>query len=330
MAFMETLLSELTLRSGEVMKVIKTTAPEPAWTQRILTFLVHKGEHWLGPMRVAYNQGLDGLVGGDFLGVLDDGQVVSNLTTVEHNGVAMLGHVFTSPEHRRRGICAALMGHMCDDFVQRGGRFMSLGTGYGSVAYHIYHSFGFRGRGDSGKMTWLPDQRFHDTHFAPADTTVRDTRWDDWPKLDALYATSGQWQLKGLHFGQFGHSGYESQYLSLRKEMCEGPVLDVKVMAKPDGAIVGHALLAVQALWAGRALVLDFMVHENFYGQAAQLLSVVSLPEGRKVQAFCDEDAKDKMELLAELGFEQEGAFHKQIEDEDHTPLDVVVYGKVT
>ena len=326
---MQKTLAQVTLKSGEAMKVIKTTAPEPAWTERIIPFLTHKGDLWLDPMRKAYDEGLDDLTMSDFLGVLESGEVVGNITTVEHIGVAILQHVFTPEQHRRKGICTAVLNALRDDFVARGGRAMSLGTGYDSAPYHIYETIGFRGRGDSGKMTWLADKSFHETHFAPGETTVRNTWWEDWPMLDALCALTGQWQLKGFHFQQIGHAGYERDYLLLRRGMEDGSVLDVKVMQKADGAVVGHAMLAVQSLWKGRVLVLDFMMHEDFYDQAGELLGAIAIPAGRKTQAFCDERARDKMTALEAQGFEREGVFREQIEDENHEALDVVVYGKI-
>ena len=326
----ETRLGETTLKSGERMSIIKTTAPEPAWTERIVPYLAHKGDLWLGAMRRAYNDGLDDLVMSDFLGVLDGGEIVGNITTVEHLGVAILQHVFTPEQHRRKGICNALMQALSDDFRARGVRAAYLGTGHDTPPYHIYAGFGFRGRGDSGKMTWLPDEGFEASHFAPGETIIRETRWDDWPLLEALYSLSGQWQLKSFHLQLIGHANYEGPYLQLREGMEEGSVLDVKVMQKTDGAVVGHAALAVQKLWKGRPLVLDCMAHTNFHDRVPALIEAVQLPPGRKVQAFCDGLAGAKMAALEAMGFAREGVFEAQIDDEDHRPLDVVVYGKVT
>lgn len=326
----ETRLGETTLRSGERMSIIKTTAPEPAWTERIVAYLAHKGDLWLAPMRRAYNEGLDNLVMSDFLGVLDGGEIVGNITTVEHLGVAIVQHVCTPERHRRKGICSALMQAVSDDFRARGVRAAYLSTDHDSPAYRIYQRFGFRGRGDSGKMTWLLDEGFEGSHFARGETVIRQTRWEDWPLLEALYCVGGQWQLKSFHFQLIGHANYEAAYLQLRQGMEEGSVLDVRVMQKSDGAVVGHAALAVQRLWKGRPLVLDCMAHANFHDRVPALLEAVGLPAGRKVQAFCDGQAEAKMAGLEALGFAREGVFEAQIEDEKHRPLDVVVYGRLT
>lgn len=321
-------LGRTMLKSGEAMRVLKVTAPQPDWVDRILPFLGHKGESWLAPMRQAYESGLDSLALSDFVGVLDDGTLVGNITTVEHRGIALLQHVFTPPEQRRKGIASALMQGLCDDFRARGGRAMYLSTGYDTPPYHIYEGFGFVGRGDSGKMTWVLEEGFAQKHFAAGPATIRETRWDDWPLLEALYAVTGQWQLKSFVFQQFGHAAYEGEYLQMRRRMEEGSILDVKVMEGQSGAVVGHAMLAVQPLWKGRALVLDCMVHQAYWAQTASLLQAVSLPHGARVQAFCDGGAGAKIAALQSVGFAQEGRFPAQIEDENHQPTDVVILGK--
>lgn len=329
---MEKTLAEVTLKSTEPMRIVRTTAPEPAWTDRIMPFLHHKGETWLEPMRKAYNEGLDRLEMHNYMGLLDSGDIVGNINTFEHQGVGILAHVFTPDHQRRKGICTHIIHALRDDFVSRGGRAMFLGTGHDTPPYHIYETVGFRGRGDSGKMTWLVDETFDESYFALDDvvtTSVRDTRWEDWPKLEALYAVAGQWQLKSCYLQLMGHTGFEGPYLTMRKEMQAGTIGDVKVMQTDSGAIVGHAMLATQPLWKGRALVLELMVHANFYPIATDLISAMTIPVGVKVQAFCDERASDKMAALEHAGFEKEGFFAAQAEDEDHRPMGVAVYGRV-
>jgi GNAT superfamily N-acetyltransferase len=321
-------LAHVTLKSGEAMRVLKVAAPQPDWIDRILPFLGHKGESWLAPMREAYESGLDDLALSDFVGVVADGTLVGNITTVEHRGVAVLQHVFTPPEQRRKGIASALLQGLCDDFRARNGRAVYLSTGYDTPPFHIYESFGFVGRGDSGKMTWVVAEGFAEKHFAPGPATIRGTRWSDWPLLEALYAVSGQWQLKGYLFQQFGHAAYEGEYVQLRRRMEEGSILDVKVMEGQAGAVVGHALVAVQPQWKKRALVLDCMVHRAYWDQTAELLKAVAIPEGARVQAFCDTGAEAKIDALKSIGFAEEGYFKGQIEDENHRATDVVVLGR--
>ena len=326
---MLTHLADVTLKSGEAMQVLKTTAPEPAWVDRIIPFLIHKGAEWLDAMRQAYTDGIDGLLMNDYLGVLASGEVVGNITTVESLGCGILQHVFTPERHRRQGIATSIMESLCRDFATRDGRALYLGTGYDTHPYHIYASFGFVGRGDSGKMTWLRDPVFLSSWFAPGAVTVRATEWADWPRLEALYATSGQWQLKCQLQNYYGHAGYESGYIDLRRRMTEGTVSSVRVMESTAGAVVGHALLAPQSEWGGRSLQLDFLVHANFYAHIGDLLDTLDIPTDTRVVCYCDENAKARMVALEQLGFEWEGTLRKQIQDENHQPLDVMVFARV-
>ena len=323
-------LESVVLKSGETMTIIKTTAPEPGWTDRIVPFLGHKGELTRAAIRRAYDAGLDDLVMSDFLGVLPDGTVVGNITTVESDGIAILQHVFTPPEHRRKGICTHLLQALCDDFTTRGVRAVFLGTGYDSPPYHIYESFGFRGRGDSGKMTWVIDPTYPHGYFALASATVAETRWEDWPKLEALYALTGHWQLKSYLFQLLGHAGFEGEYPALRHRLEEGSMLQTLVMRTASGAVVGHAMLGVEQTWRGWALVLDLMVAPGFTDPAGEMLRSLRLPQDRKVHAYCDQRAAGKAALLEAVGFEHEGTLRKVMQDESHTPLDVLVYGKLT
>lgn len=319
-------LGAVTLKSGEQARLVHIVAPEPAWTERILPFLAHKGEPWMWPMKLALNEGLPGTRMSFFECVLD-GDIVGNITTVDANGIGMLQHVFTNPDHRRKGICRFLMQVLVDDFTSRGGRAMYLGTGYDSPPFWIYHSFGFRSIEASGAMKWLPDPQFEAEHFGPGETTVRDTEWRDWGELQALYQGEQGWYLRGLFFNHTGHSSYEGTYPAMRGAMDQGRLQQVKVLVKADGAVMGHALVGVQSWWRGEPYVLDCFVHPSFTGDTEKLLRAVALPTDRKVQCYCDAEASEKMAALAAVGFEREAVLPRQIRRGDEW-LDVVVYAR--
>ena len=78
-----------------------------------------------------------------YLGVIE-GEAVGNIMTVEHGGIGILGHVYTLPEQRRKGIASRIMAAQMKDFQERGGRTLTLGTGFDSPAYWIYQGYGFR------------------------------------------------------------------------------------------------------------------------------------------------------------------------------------------
>jgi len=319
-------LGAVILKSGEQARLLQIVAPEPAWTDRILPFLAHKGEPWMWPMKLALEEGIPGIRMTFFELVLGE-DIIGNITTVDANGIGMLQHVFTNPDHRRKGICQLLMRAACDDFVARGGRAMYLGTGYESPAYWIYHSFGFRPIEASGAMKWLPDAQFEQSHFAPGATSARDVQWADWPALTALYQSEQGWYLRGLHFNHYGRSSYEGCFPTMQGQMEKGAITQVKVLVKDDRAVMGHAMLTTQYQWRGELYLLDFFVHPHFEGEAAKLLAAIAWPTDRKVQCYCDAGAAGRMAALEASGFEEEAVLKRQILKGDEW-LDVLVYAR--
>jgi L-amino acid N-acyltransferase YncA len=310
------------------MSLVKVTAPQPDWSERILPFLAHKGSPWETPMRLALAEGLPPLTMNFFEGLIGD-TIVGNITVVESlaRPVGILQHVYTNPEHRRKGICDHLMQALTDDFRARGGRALYLGTGYNTHPFRIYESFGFRGRGESGKMNWFVEDDFLTRYFAPGPTTVRDTAWGDWPLLEALHSCADGWYLRSFTMEQYGDSDYEASYPAMRQAMEEGAIGAVKELVKDDGAVVGHAYLARWSKWPGAPWLLEFFVHPGFYADGEKLLRAMPFPSGVKVTAIADGAATERMQMLEAAGFEREGVLKRQIKSLDGC-LDAVIYGR--
>ena len=73
------------------------------------------------------------------------------------------------------------------DFQERDGNALFLGTGYDTVPYHIYRGFGFDSVTlGSGFMHYYASSEsvFEQDYFAPGTTTVRDI---DWRRLGWAY-----------------------------------------------------------------------------------------------------------------------------------------------
>jgi len=180
-------MGNVALKSGQTMRIVRVDAPDPDWKRPVLDFLQHKGEPWVEANRLVLEQQLEGIQTYFYLAMSDE-EIVGNIMTIEavEAGVGILGHVFTAPEHRRKGICWAIMEALTGDFVGRGGRGMTLSTGHDGPAYHIYRHFGFRGVGQTGKMIWEAESGFLGNYFAPGMTEVREVHWPDWCLLDLL------------------------------------------------------------------------------------------------------------------------------------------------
>jgi GNAT superfamily N-acetyltransferase len=309
---MERMMEQVTLRSGEAAELWKVTSPAPAWTDRILPFLSHKGEPWLGTMRGALDAGLAGLTMNCFECVVG-GEIVGNITIVESldRPVGILQHVFTPPEQRQKGIAKALMDVVCRDFTDRRGRALYLGTD-NPVAARIYRGFGFRDVGDAGMMVWDAEPGFRDDYFCPRPAEPRDLIWGDWPRLAVLFAVEQGWTLRSLYFAQYGPVQYEWTFLALMGALDRGDVEAARVLATEDGAVVGLAFAWTVKNYAGGPLMVDLFAHPSFVGQAGKLLGAMDLPRTRKVQAAADNDAEGKHQALVGFGMWREATLRNQ------------------
>lgn len=329
---METHLSDVTLKSGEPMRIVRIDAPDPAWKDRILPFLQHKGDPWLWQMELALEKGLGACAQRYYLGVLDGGEVVGNIMTTEsmEPPIGILGHVFTPPEHRRKGICSHLMVAVTEDFRARGGRAMFLHTGYDSPPYHIYAAHGFVGYRDTGTMAWMLEKDFWARQFAPRPVTVRATDWADWAPLEALSEVDTGWYVRSPQLDLYGFGGFEGQYIRVRRDLHEGRLLDFRVLAAEDGAVLGYALLGRYRRFPGEPLTLDIFVHPNFVEHAGELAQAVVGGHRGKMLAFGDSAAEGKSEALAAAGFSPEATVSRLVTDGAGNVLDLTIFSRGT
>jgi len=322
-----TKLDTVTLKTGESMDILRVTCPDGEWADKILPFLAHKGSDWQLPMEENLKAPLEGLGQHFYIGVVD-GDVVGNCSSIEglHAPVGILQHVFTPPEQRRKGICKSLIHTYVKDFDARGGRAAYLHTGYDSAAYHIYASAGFVGYGETGTMERFPDEQFHQDYWKTGWVQSRETRWEDWALLEALYGTVDGWHLRSTYFSQYGRVGYEGTYVYLRRGMDVGSIQNVRVLEGAGGAVVGHAYTTRLAMFNRCSHVLDFFLHPNHYASASVLLNDIDLHGLGRVLCYCDSAQPERGEILVERGFTLETTMPRQLRKDDEW-LDVLVYG---
>ncbi len=306
-------LAEVTLKSREQMEVGVICAPDEAFVGQIEPFLGHKGGYWNWHIERCMQEPLDELETRFYIGQID-GQIISNIMTVEHRGVGILGHVFTSPDHRRKGACKGLMLHQMEDFRRRGGRALYLGTGYDSHAYHIYASFGFQSvMSHSGFMRYWVEPDFEGHYFQQAEVHVKPVEWHDWGKITALTGIVGYDYLRSIAFGIYGPTNFEGGFLGLKRTLGDSDhYLAAHLLETDTGAIVGFLTLVREERWQPESYLMDIFVHTDFWGKASTLLDAVEWPSG-KVQCYADATSLDKIEHLSEYGFMREAVLQKQI-----------------
>jgi hypothetical protein len=329
-------LGKVDLKSGGRMRIICISGAQPEWAERLLSFLHHKRETTREPLALSLAEGIEPGVISFYVGLVGE-ELVGNTTTWTGAGgqAGILGHVFTPPEHRRKGICSHLMQATMSDFAAGGGRTMSLGTGYDGAPYWIYHSFGFRGMHDTGHMLWRAEEDFESRWFAPGETELRETHFGDWAALDALFSVEEGWLYRTVYYSQVGFGDYESAYWGWRSAILSGRIRQHRILAKPDGAVMGqaylwpdHRFLGGYRLGSDQApFILDLFVHPNFYDQLNRIVGAFDFTGYRKVQAYADSAAVEKVAVLERAGFVVEGRLKAQLQFRGRV-LDMVVLGR--
>lgn len=305
-------LGETVLKTNERMEVGVVTAPDEPHAEEVKQFLGHKGGNWEWHIERCVIESLDALETRFYVGKVD-GSIITNIMTVEHQGIGILGHVFTMPDQRRKGACKGVMAYQMEDFRQRKGYALYLGTGYNSHPYYIYHSFGFESVfPESGFMKYYVDTDFEERYFAPAPTQTKPVEWHDWPKVTALSGIVGGEPLRSLIWNVYGPTNMEGGFLNFKHDLeTENLYEDAKLLITSDGAIVSWATVSRDTRWRPATAVLDLFFHPNFADEVTTLLTSVASPD-TKVQCYVDSSAEQKAAILETAGFTCEGQLKNQ------------------
>jgi len=300
---MYTRLGLETLKTGEPLEVGVVRAPDADWLPRLAPFLGHKSPDYRAHILGALEGPLDALQTRFYVGQVD-GRLVAQIMVVGDRGTGIVGHVYTLPEERRKGAAAHVMRRQMEDCRREGFHILTLGTGYDTHPYWIYHSFGFRGIApDSGKMKWLAEPDAEAECLRPAPATVRDLRWDDWGYLDLLAfqpVAPGEELPRSLSLGLKGQGGLEGPFVSFQAR--RGPEVQAKALESETGATVGWAILAPDAHWFGDVWLLDLHTHPHFQHHITDLLAALALPQA-PVAAYTSTPSGPKAAALHAAGF---------------------------
>ena len=320
-------LSDVKLKLGEKMEIGVVSAPDTEYVEQLMVVLGHKDQFWSLHIEEALNGDITGLETRFYIGQVD-GQVIANIMTVEYNRTGILGHVFTRPEHRRKRACSLIMAEQMEDFRRRGGGVLTLGTGYDSPAYWIYHSHGFRDLiENSGFMGFFTETDFERGHFAPGEASPVDVEWKHWPLIDFLTSTPGIPVLRSVAFGLYGIAGFEGGFLRFIRHWQEAQGRTVKLLESESGAVVGCVTLENESRWRNKTYLLDIFLHPNFISYYDVLLNALELPEG-KIQCYVDAKSPgEKIAALQQAGFKREALLKNQF-SWDGQWFDVFIYSR--
>ncbi len=265
-----------------------------------------------------------------YLGRLNE-QPVCNIMVSEHDAIGIVSHVYTVPEHRRKGIARLVMTEQMADFQARSGRYLTLSTGFDTHPYYLYHDFGFRSVvPESGHMKYVGNAEFEAEHFGDdedGEARVIPGDWKHWPSLNVLCALAGPPYLRNVGLGHIGPRMFEGAYLGLMKETREEDDVQVRLVVTERGAVVGYATLVPDIRWRGETLLLDLAVHSAFKAQLKPLLESFARPAGRKVLCHVEPEDGPKTAALEGAGFVHEATLRQQFRAAGNV-LDAEVYAR--
>ena len=318
-------LTDVELKTGEMMEVGVIIAPDEAHAEKVKPFLAHKGGGFKWHLERSVVEPLDALETRFYVGKVDR-EIIANIMIVENRHVGILGHVFTTPAQRRKGACQSVMGFQMEDFRQRNGEVLYLGTGYNSHPYYIYNSFGFESVfPGSGFMKYHAVEDFDDRYFAASPVHAKAVEWHDWPKTTALTGIVEGDYLRSITFGIYGPANFEGGFLGFKQALENGDTYhDAKLLESDSGAIVGMATVSWDTRWQPHTAVLDLFVHPNFWEASSVLLEAINLPDA-KVQCYVESIAASKVQTLQNAGFRHEATLKDQIQHQDRG-VDVLVF----
>lgn len=316
------------LKTGETIRIAALQAPAGRYARPIRRLLHHKGQPWLMHVDLANEGRTDALRTTFYVAVLGT-RLLGNVMIVDDSRVGILGHVFTLPEHRRKGICQNLMAAALDDFAARGGRILTLGTNYDSPPYWIYRGFGFRSvEPQNGHMVAEMRRGELRNYFAPSPTHVAPARWEHWPGISLLFMIPSGDRIRSMAQRVLGPDGFEAGFLDFQCRR-ERQNAQLNVLLTDSDAVVGAASVQRDSRWPGPVYLLDFFVHPNFTHSQEALVHSLALPRQAKVQTYLDRPSAERVKLLRRLGFRLEAVLASQLWGTSGA-RDVVIYSLKT
>lgn len=312
-------LDNVTLKTGEAAQLAVVRGPEPGDPWQVAPLLGHKGGAWNAHIEGSLAGPQDGLETRYYVARVGE-LAVSNVMLVEYAGAGILGHVFTVPEQRRKGLCEHVITAALGDFTARGGTRLILGTGYDSAPYWIYHRHGFRPLlPNSGFMAWQPAADFAARWYRADGLRAADFTWRHWPALAQLWADDWGGGLQALAWGAFGPANFEGPGVALLADCAEGRA-HARVLENGDGVALALAVLTGDRRWPG-VWNLDLIGHPDCDAALGQLVAALPRPGG-KLQAWLPAGATARRAGLAEAGWQHEATLAGQLPSGG----DVVVY----
>ncbi len=320
------------LKSGERMETGVVQPPDNEWSEQLKSFLSHKGSEWKEEIELAFRGELDDLESRFYVGRIGN-QVICQIMLTGSRGAGIVSHVFTRPEQRQKGAISALMNTMMEHCRSIRFQVITLGTGFDSAAYWIYHKFGFRSvRPGSGEMIWVSDDEKLANLFSPSQVHLRPVQWEDWAyfNLLALQPVNPEEDLpRSKIMGLKGQGSLEGPFIKLQIRRGKEPELHAFAIVNEADITVGWAIMGQDPSWFRDVWILDLHIHRLYKNNLTKLVSELPLPKGMIVSYLLHDDSP-KAKSLERSGFLLKGRLPGWLEHSGRHELLVMMRDNTT
>ncbi len=297
------------LKSGEIMNIGVLDAPDAVWRGCFSRFLAHKGSDWLPQIELALSEPLDGLQTWFYTGMIEDELACQTMITGNGSSAALISHVYTAPQHRRKGAIHALLGALMDE-CRPWFQCITLGAEYGSPAYKIYESLGYKSvEPGRGEMVWSADGQWS---FPPAlqpnvDISVHPAKWEQWPSWNLLAFqpdADDASQPRSAALGLYGQGSIELEFIKLQFRRKIDPGMQAYTLTSGSAPDLGWAILARGNDTPTGEWILDLHAHPSARHHLSKLAHAIQFPDAPVSCLMESRNLKsDKAAALIELGF---------------------------
>lgn len=324
-------LGTIRLKSGETVAASCIHAPDTSWAPRIEAMLGHKGDPWTWQNSELLRQptGLDAR----FFILHRGEQPFANIMVVDHGGVGLLGHVWTSPADRGSGASSALMELALDDFRDRGGAALYLGTDYDGPAWHYYRRRGFEPLlPDSGTMLWRPAGSDTGDTLVLGSPRVEPLAWRHWPASIPLFLHPEGGVVRLAASKLYGRELSEGPLIPLiraqhTRQAAGLPPAATVLLPEKGGELLGLASVMPDPFWP-RTGLLDLFCQPEGWAHVDTLVCALQPSGYDRLVAFADASQTQKHASLQRAGFRVQFVLPRWLSapPSHRVPADVVLF----
>lgn len=320
---MITQLGNVRLRTGEEMIVKCIEPPEGKYEEKLIKFLMPMvGESsWLKDVkeRIKGNYA-DFCIDRYFIGEIG-GSIVSQIWygLSKRTGMGNFGHVYTEPEHRKKGITNEIMKFFLDDFQKSKGKALFCGTGSPWIA-DIYKKYGFqliKEKTACGSMALIKSEyakdfkELEEEYFQSGlSVNARTGNIGDQFDCDKILAYSTGIEKLSMDWHRVFLSSPISTFMQALFKVENGKGV-ATVAESSKGSIVGYAfILSSGSLIEDKSKTLDFIIHPNYMNYAVKFveetIKIRKKEKTENIRCYISSSDKEKLSILLEAGFKEE------------------------